>query len=164
MGEMFQGAPVRTHDGATDGEPKSSPGGLRRRKWIEHTARNLAVNPGAVVTDRDFNLALGNAPCAHDNFLGVQLCECKCFKRITNEIENDLLDLRAIQRDLREVRCELRSIRHSVSLRIALNEIRQLGDDCVDVGGSVLGILITCETSQSPDDVSSPDGLLRDLS
>ena len=87
---------MRAHDGAADSEPKSSAGGFRRTEWIEHTADNLVVDSGTVVTDRDFNLVVGSAARAHDHFPGVLPSGCKCLERIANEVENDLLDLPAI--------------------------------------------------------------------
>lgn len=160
---MDERALVCAYDRAADREAQTRPRGFRGAERIENPWGDLARDSRPVVGYAHLHVPLSSAAGAHHDLPSVYLAKIDGLERVADQVQEDLLHLSLIHRELRQARCQLQAVNDAVRLGIRLDEIGQFCDDRVDVSGTAARFIGTGEPTHAPDDVSCAHGLTGDL-
>jgi hypothetical protein len=120
-------------------------------------------NARPAIADADFHIPCACAAAAHQNLTVLVRHVGQRLDGVAHQVEQQLLDLRAVDPDLRQVETRLEAIAHPVVLGVGLDEIGQLGDQGIDSSQLTGTLLGTREAAQATNDFSSAQRLRCDL-
>lgn len=163
---------MRLRDGSADRKAETRAARLAGAEWIKDTLDEFGWYPRAVIHhfDLQHGLAAGGRDIrgaleTADDTQGASFDGAldQCLERITQQIEQDLLDLNAVKQNFGQVTRQFARHAHFGMPQIALEEAEHLVDEIVGLREFETNFAILYQGPQAPDDFTCAQGLLADL-
>src|SRR3954451_13272437 len=151
--------PVRLHDRAADHEAQPHPVALARDEWPEQFAGHFFRQSGTAVRNGDLNRLVVDQGRRHLELAPLRFGHR--LGRITDQIDEDLLELNAVGDDLKSLRIEPERYLDAGHRGSRQGEGARLLDQDSQVLDLLLGLAACDKVAQSLNDVRAAQRLLR---
>src|ERR1700754_1682365 len=155
-----QASAMSFHDRTTDREPHTKAAGLGGEEGVEQPVCILGGDPDAAIGNaQQYSLHLFLTRSDHQfaRPIGDRL---HCFDTVHHEVDDHLLQLDPIAKNLGQSRRQFRSQRYLVAGQLTLYQRDDLPDDVIDVERYLLNISLVRERADAPDHLAGPDAVV----